>query len=240
MPPVHSSRWHGFLGIKVAQPRNGPLVRQLRYLSEAPPDTGSQQTVSLWETIDLKTTMSKHSTSQPPRLVPDRPFPPYAYVPGRTPHPTRDADGHSYEAKPEMPEPPDPEDWHACRDYLYGIDLFNHGFYWEAHEAWEGLWVACGRRGLTATYLQALINLAATGFKARCGSARGMRANAKTAVKLFESVASHLGSENSRYMGLDVRALVDSAGTISEPQQITRTGAGDDNVLTFDLMLRPE
>jgi Domain of unknown function (DUF309) len=52
------------------------------------------------------------------------------------------------------------------REYLHGIDLFNHGFYWGAHEAWEGLWVACGRRGPTATYLQAL-NLAAAGFKAR-------------------------------------------------------------------------
>ena len=51
------------------------------------------------------------------------------------------------------------EEWRACRDYLYGIDLFNHGYYWEAHEVWEGLWVACGRRGPTAIYLQALISL---------------------------------------------------------------------------------
>jgi uncharacterized protein len=122
--------------------------------------------------------MTRHSASQPPRLLPDQPFPSYAYVPGHTPHPTRDADGHSYGAEFETPEPPDPEEWRACRDYLYGIDLFNHGFYWEAHEAWEGLWVACNRRGPTATYLQALINLAAAGFKARRGSARGMRANA--------------------------------------------------------------
>ena len=137
--------------------------------------------------------MSKRSTFQPPRFLPDRPFPPYAYVPGETPHPTRDPGGHSYGAEFEIPEPPDPEDWRACRDYLYGIDLFNHGFYWEAHEAWEGLWVACGRRGPTATYLQALISLAAAGLKARSGSARGMRANADKAVRLFESVASHAG-----------------------------------------------
>jgi hypothetical protein len=95
----------------------------------------------------------------PRRLIPDRPFPAYAYLPGRTPHPTRDPEGHSYGARPDTPELPDPEDWRACGDYLYGIDLFNHGFYWEAHEAWEGLWVACGRRGPTATFLQALINL---------------------------------------------------------------------------------
>lgn len=76
--------------------------------------------------------MSERSTFHPPRFLPDRPFPPYAYVPGDAPHPTRDPGGHSYGAEFEIPEPPDPEDWRACRDYLYGIDLFNHGFYWEA------------------------------------------------------------------------------------------------------------
>ncbi len=74
----------------------------------------------------------------PPRLVSDRELPAYAYVPGESPHPTRDRDGHSFGSEPDTPEPPDPEDWRSCPDYLYGIDLFNHGFYWEAHEAWEG------------------------------------------------------------------------------------------------------
>jgi uncharacterized protein len=121
-------------------------------------------------------------------ILPDRPFPPYAYAPGDTPHPTRDPRGHSYAAGFEIPERPDPEEWRACRDYLYGIDLFNHGFYWEAHEAWEGLWVACCRCDPTATYLQALVSLAAAVLKARLGSARGVRANAGKAVRLFRSV----------------------------------------------------
>ena len=190
--------------------------------------------------IGLETKMSQRSTFHPPRLLPDRPFPPYAYVPGDTPHPTRDPGGHSYGAEFEIPEPPDPEDWRACRDYLYGIDLFNHGFYWEAHEAWEGLWVACGRRGPTATYLQALISLAAAGLKARSGSARGMRANADKAVRLFKSVASHVGSHRTRYMGLDFRALADFAATISKSPQTTGTAAGDENLPAFDLLLWPD
>jgi uncharacterized protein len=111
--------------------------------------------------------MSQRSTFHPPRFLPDRPFPLYAYVPGHTPHPTRDPDGHSYGAAFEMPEPPDPQEWRACRDYLYGIDLFNHGFYWEAHEVWEGLWVACGRRGPNLP-----AGVAAAGLKARSGSER--------------------------------------------------------------------
>ena len=190
--------------------------------------------------IGLETKMSQRSTFHPPRFLPDRPFPPYAYVPGGTPHPTRDPGGHSYGAEFEIPEPPDPEDWRACRDYLYGIDLFNHGFYWEAHEAWEGLWVACGRRGPTATYLQALISLAAAGLKARSESARGMRANAGKAVRLLESVASHAGSHRTRYMGLDIRALADFAGTISKTLQTTGTAAGNENLPAFDLLLWPD
>jgi hypothetical protein len=31
--------------------------------------------------------------------------------------------------------------------FLWGLDLFNHGYYWEAHEAWEGLWQVADRDG---------------------------------------------------------------------------------------------
>jgi hypothetical protein len=37
-----------------------------------------------------------------------------------------------------------PEDWRSCDLYLYGIDLFNHGYWWEAHEALEDVWLAAG------------------------------------------------------------------------------------------------
>ena len=184
--------------------------------------------------------MCQPSTSGPTRLLPDRPFPPYAYVPGETPHPRRDPGGHSYGAEFELPEPPDPEDWRTCRDYLYGIDLFNHGFYWEAHEAWEGLWVACGRRGAIATYLQALISLAAAGLKARSGNARGMRANAAKAARLFEAVAGLPGFHGTRYMGLDVGALADFAAAVAESSQTVDAAAGDRNLASFDLLLRPD
>ena len=190
--------------------------------------------------IAIATMTDEPPEDRPPRLVPERPLPPYAYQPGRTPHPTRDPGGHSYGEGSETPAPPDPAEWRACRDYLYGIDLFNHGYYWEAHEAWEGLWVACGRRGPTATYLQALINLAAAGFKARWGNARGMRANARTALELFEAAARHPAVEPMRYMGLDVRALADFAERISRSPGTIDTAAVGDGRPVFDLVLRPE
>jgi hypothetical protein len=182
--------------------------------------------------------MSEPVRPSPPRLVPERAFPPYAYLPGRTPHPTRDPDGHSYGASHEAPAPPDPTQWRACGDYLYGIDLFNHGFYWEAHEAWEGLWVACGRRGATATFLQGLINLAAAGFKARWDNARGLAANAETARRLFSAAAREIGPGAKCYMGLDVPALADRAAALAQSRRQTRVDAG--TALAFDVMLTPE
>ncbi len=58
-----------------------------------------------------------------------RPFPSYRFVPGQAPHPTRDPNGHSYNKQPEELASFDPENWNYCEEYLYGIDLFNHG-YW--------------------------------------------------------------------------------------------------------------
>ncbi len=53
----------------------------------------------------------------------------------------------------EEPQPAEliVDDWLRCRDYLRGIDLFNHGYYWEAHEVWEGLWHTAGHRGRSRT-----------------------------------------------------------------------------------------
>lgn len=172
---------------------------------------------------------------QVPRLVPDRPLPPYAYLPGRTPHPTRDPDGHSYNAPPAGPEAPEPARWRACEDYLWGIDLFNHGYYWEAHEAWEGLWHACGREGATATFLKALINFAAAGFKARWGNVRGMRANARTAASLFDASLRRIDAGGTRFMGLDVAALSRWAGECARGP-----AGGDAGEAAFDYVLSPE
>lgn len=113
-----------------------------------------------------------------PRLAPEIPLPPYAYVRGQYPHPTRDRAGHSFGNAPKFRAQPAPDRWEACRPYLYGIDLFNHGYFWEAHEVWEGLWHASGRKGRTADFLKGLIALAAARLKLREGAERGVRQHA--------------------------------------------------------------
>src|SRR5438132_716591 len=137
-----------------------------------------------------------------PRFVPERPLPPYAFVPGRSPHPISDPRGHSH-GQPRQPITPlDPTRWTVSRDYLHGIDLFNHGYYWEAHEVWEGLWHACGRTGQTGRFLKGLIKLAAAGVKVREAMLPGVKSHARRAAELFRQTAQEAGGQDSRYLGL--------------------------------------
>lgn len=87
-------------------------------------------------------------------------FPAYRYIPGENPHPTRDPDGHSYGEL--IPEPVmfSLEQWQESEEYLYGVDCFNHGYWWEAHEAFESIWIAAGRTSQTGFFIQGLIQIA--------------------------------------------------------------------------------
>lgn len=150
-----------------------------------------------------------------PRLAPDVPLPPYTYVNGRSPHPLSDPAGHSYGLAPDPVPALDPERWRESRTYLVGIDLFNHGFYWEAHEAWERLWHACQRKGPVADFLKALIKLAAAGVKARERRLEGVRTHAVGAAKLFRGVADQLGAQAARCLGLSPEHLAARAATVA-------------------------
>jgi predicted metal-dependent hydrolase len=172
------------------------------------------------------------------RHVPDEPFPPYSFVPGQFPHPTRDPRGHACGRTPERPAPPNPNRWNECRAYLYGIDLFNYGYYWEAHEAWESLWHACGCTGLTADFLRALIRLAAAAVKARDGTHIGMKSHAAAARTLFQETAAHLGGDHHRYMGLSLSDLCQFAAEVAEGQ-VHEVAPGTRVAVIFAFTLQP-
>src|SRR5688500_5761073 len=126
------------------------------------------------------------SSSSPPRYCPQRPLPPYSYVPGRElPHPTSNPRGHSYGRHEPPAMPLAEETWRQNETWLYAIDLFNQGCYWEAHEAWEALWHAADRKGPTADLLKGLIKLAAAGVKASEGRPAGVRQHAQRAAELL-------------------------------------------------------
>jgi predicted metal-dependent hydrolase len=176
------------------------------------------------------------SLSHRPRFLPDRPLPPYTYVPGRSPHPVTDPAGHSFGRVPEPATAIDADNWHTNRAYLYGIDLFNHGYYWEAHEAWEGLWHLRGRKGTTADFVKGLIKLAAAGVKLREGKPRGVRSHAINAATLFRRTTERLGQTDARYLGLRLEELIAFAESIDLNAE---TGESAAVQVVFDFILEP-
>lgn len=99
---------------------------------------------------------------------------------------------------------------------MYGIDLFNHGYYWEAHEVWEGLWHVCGRTGTAATFFKGLIKLAASGVKVRQGIPRGVRDLADGARELFEEAAAQVGTDSGSYLGMSLSELATLARSVAD------------------------
>lgn len=142
------------------------------------------------------------------RLLPAQPLPPYSYVTGKFPHPERDPAGHGRGA-PKRPLPVcHPDRWTKCDSYLRGIDLFNFGYYWEAHEEWELLWNAAGRHGPLANFVKGLIILAYAGVKAREGRPQGVEKHARRAAELLEKTAETAIANNRVAMGLPLDELI--------------------------------
>ena len=172
------------------------------------------------------------------RYQPDRPLPAYAFVPGRHPHPVTNPRGHSFGIEHTGVEPLDPNQPKTSSEYLFGIDLFNSGYYWEAHEAWEGLWNSAGRTGTTADFLKGLIKLAAAGVKAREGQPVGVTRHAIRAAELFRNVASGLQSEARIYAGLRLEDLQKIANSLAAvPIVDTTPSIGGLTVLPYRLEL---
>ncbi len=138
-------------------------------------------------------------------------FPPYTYVPGGPwPHPTRSPEGHSYgRAAAPIATAPDAR----SSQFLRGVELFDAGYYWEAHEAWEGLWHAEGRRGATADVLRGLIKLAAAGIKVREGREQGVRTHARRAAESFAAARQQGGAPQ---LGLDLECWIQRACALAE------------------------
>ena len=136
-------------------------------------------------------------------------LPPYSYVPGHKPHPVSDPAGHMFGQPHQVAKPLQPTHWQDSAEYRYGVDLFNHGYYWEAHEAWESLWHAAGRKGRMADFLKGLIKLAAAGVKAREGNPRGVQRHADRAKVLLSA------EPDTKFCGLNLHDVLILADTLS-------------------------
>jgi hypothetical protein len=156
------------------------------------------------------------------RYAPEKELPPYSYVSGRFPHPISDPQGHSFGVTSAGVPLADSDRWQESVAYRYGIDLFNFGYYWEAHETWEALWHAAGRSGSDAVFFQGLIKLAAAGVKLREGNQRGLSRHALRARELFQQISGG----DIRCFGLAIKDLILCAeDLVANPPDAVATAA---------------
>lgn len=84
------------------------------------------------------------------------------------------------------------------------MDLFNAFFFWEAHEAWERLWVAQPKDSLPAILLQGLIQVAAALLKIRAGSVAAATTLSHAGLDKIDRVARAIPT----LLGLNLAATV--------------------------------
>ncbi len=129
-------------------------------------------------------------------------FPPYRHRPGTTPHPVRDRTGHSYGRKSE-PLAIDEASWRDNTRYLLAIDLFNEGYYWEAHEELEAHWIGAGRNTRIGLFVQGIIQAAAALLKLEVGKPAA-------AASLTAAATTKLRANPEPMLGLDGPRLADA------------------------------
>jgi hypothetical protein len=138
----------------------------------------------------------------PPRYLPEHSLPERAFIPGRGPKPALTTQQAPYLVA---------ERWRDNVAYLWGADLYNQGYAWEAHEAWEGLWRAAKHDGTQATFLQGLIQCAAARVKASMDDAEAAQRLLARGLARLSRVHAEQGDG---YMGLELaRYLAEQAGS---------------------------
>ncbi len=168
----------------------------------------------------------------------EKKFPPYAFVPGHYPHPRSNPEGHSFGLAEKQPEAMDINQWQESEQYLFGIDLFNFGYYWEAHEEWESLWKASGKEGNIADFLKALIKVSAAAVKIRQCQLSGAKEHALRAGNIFKKLMEETGKRT--FAGLDLDFLLRFCNLIREHAEQFRSNPQVPVEIIFEQQLVPE
>ena len=110
------------------------------------------------------------------------PDPDHAYVPGQSPRHAADA-FHAFRdsIRPGMR----PEALCRTQAWCCGLDWLRRGYFWEAHELLEPVWMALPHAAPERQMVQALIQLANAGLKGRMGRPRAV-------VRCLDRAGAHL------------------------------------------------
>jgi predicted metal-dependent hydrolase len=132
-------------------------------------------------------------------LAGDDSWPRWAHVPGTGTEPDR---APLEAAKRLVRRPVNAAAWESDDAYRYGAMLCVREFFWEAHEVWEAVWLACPPNGRERAFLRALIQIANAGLKLRMG-------RPKAAMRLLQEVETMLTNLDGKreWMGVDIDDL---------------------------------
>jgi predicted metal-dependent hydrolase len=148
----------------------------------------------------------------------------------------RDPTGHSYHVERI---PVAAEASLSSDAFLWGLDLFNHGYYWEAHEAWEGLWRVADRDGPLRMLFKGLILLSAAGVKIRERKHAAAQRRAKRAAALLRQLTKVPDRAFERALGMSPPALAKCAeGATRIPADLQATAPGQPQPV-FNFILGP-
>lgn len=146
------------------------------------------------------------------RLIPEIPFPDYAFLPGRDIHPNKPG-GHAFNNQEKIAPAVSLTHPEESRELKYGLDLLNYGFYWESHVQFEALWNAHGRDSNEARFFKALIKIGAAGLKANLGQNAASAGHLERAHQILSSLAA----SNKNILGFDL-AILSAATEVARHQ----------------------
>lgn len=92
------------------------------------------------------------------------------------------------------------QNWQSCEAYLYAIDLFNQGYWWEAHEILKPVCYAVGRESVSGVFVEGLIQIAA-------GELKHSMQEEKGAQILIERGLSTIATAQPVFLGIDIVAF---------------------------------
>ena len=84
--------------------------------------------------------------------------------------------------------------------------MLRAGFYWEAHEVWESVWLGCAPNSRGKALIKALIQFSNARLKARMGRPQAAARLIEDASRIAIDLAAerrHMGGER-RHMGVDL------------------------------------
>ena len=148
----------------------------------------------------------------PLRFAPagDDRLPRSAHVPGTGTAPDREP---LEAAKTWVRRPVRAEAWESDAAYRYGAALYVNGYFWEAHEVWEAVWMACPPNGAERRFLRGLIQLANAALKLRMERPRAAVRLLREAIEAFSE--GSIPGTAATFMGVPLAPLRSAAGDLA-------------------------